>query len=103
MQKGPLRIIEFEKNVEKQITMLLRTKFSFSFLCFEDDAERIGSNGMESKLIATVAKCKICNASPNWLGKHSPKLEISNGKFWLSQHLKSTGLNEEDMIYWIQY
>lgn len=51
---------------------------------------------MENKLIGTVARCEICRPSHKWLGKYSPKAEIHNGKLWLSQGLKSSGMNEED-------
>lgn len=37
-----------------------------------------------------------CRPSHKWLGKYSPKAEIHNGKLWLSQGLKSSGMNEED-------
>jgi hypothetical protein len=97
IERGRQRIIELERNVETQITKLLREKFSFRFISLEDEAKRIGSEGMESRLIGTVARCKICNPSPNWLGKYSPKTEICNGKLWLSQGLKSSGLNEKDL------
>ena len=56
----------------------------------------IGSEGMESKLIGTVARCEICEPSAHWLGKYSPKAEICNGKLWLSQGLKSSGVSEKD-------
>jgi hypothetical protein len=96
IERSHQRIIEYERKVEEQITKLLREKFFFRFISLEDEAVRIGSEGMESKLIGSVATCEICSSSPDWLGKFSPKAEICKGKLWLSQGLKSSGLNEKD-------
>ena len=50
---------------------------------------RMGKTGMESRLIGTVARCKLCSQSKNWLG----------GKLWLSQHLDSVGMTDSDQTY----
>lgn len=62
----------------------------------EDETKRIGSVGLESKLIGTVAKCNICKPSDNWLGKYSPLLNIHNGKLWLTQHLNTIEISSEE-------
>jgi hypothetical protein len=49
----------------------------------------MGKTGMESRLIGTVARCKLCSQSKNWLG----------GKLWLSQHLDSVGMTDSDQTY----
>ena len=36
--------------------------------------------------------------SDDWLGKFSTKPPIKNGKLWLSQHLDSIGLRDNDKI-----
>lgn len=58
----------------------------------------MGKSGIESRLIGTVASCKLCKPSDYWLGKHSTKPQIKNGKLWLSQHLDSIGLGDNDKI-----
>jgi hypothetical protein len=40
----------------------------------------MGKTGIESRLIGTVANCKLCGLSKNWLGKYSPVLKINRGK-----------------------
>lgn len=90
-----LRNIEKEKNLESEITKLMRNKFSFKFIEISGQAQRMGKTGLESALIGTLAQCKFCRASDNWLGKYSSKPEISNGKLWLTQHLKANPINEQ--------
>ncbi|ACS90464.1 MAG TPA: hypothetical protein HA302_09500 [Thermococcaceae archaeon] len=92
-----LRDIEKEKSIEKQITEILRKNFFFRFIIIEDEKERIGSKGLESKLIGTVSKCTICKPSMNWLGNYSPKKEIRTSGLWIIQHLNAEGITEEDM------
>ncbi len=94
---GRLRDIEKEKLVESKITEILRERFSFRFLIIEKEDERIGSKGLESKLIATLAKCKECRPSENWLGRYSPIPEIRGFGLWLRQHLRAHGIERGDM------
>jgi hypothetical protein len=56
----------------------------------------MGKTGIESRLIGTVATCKLCSPSNNWLGRYSPITKINEGKLWLSQHLSSIGLADGD-------
>lgn len=79
-----------------QISENLRENFFFRYISFEGQARRVGTSGIESKLIGTVASCKWCGPSNNWLGKYSPIPEIEGGKLWLSQHLTAPGLTEQD-------
>lgn len=58
-----LRNVEKEKKVESQITKLLRERFWFRFILLEGQAGRMGSSGLESRLIATVANCQVCKPS----------------------------------------
>ena len=95
-QNSHLRNIEKEKDVESQITDLLRKTFCFKFIPLDGQEQRIGKAGIESRLIGTVSNCKLCNPSRNWLGRYSPKPEINGGKLWLYQHLDSDGLTESD-------
>lgn len=91
-----LRKIEKEKKIESQITQILREKFYFRFVPLEGQEKRMGKTGIESRLIGTVAQCKICRPSENWLGRYSPKRQINNGKLWLSNYLASAGLSDND-------
>ncbi|RLI76516.1 hypothetical protein DRP04_12580 [Archaeoglobales archaeon] len=95
---GHLRDIEKEKLVESRITEILRKKFSFRFIIIEREEERIGTKGLESKLIGTVARCKKCRPSESWLGRYSPVQEIRNSGLWLKQHLNASEIDEKDMV-----
>jgi hypothetical protein len=58
--------------------------------------ERMGGEGLESSLIGTIASCKSCKPSNNWLSIHSPKSQIKEYGLWLVRHLKANGINESD-------
>jgi hypothetical protein len=90
------RDIEKEKIIESEISKILHESFYFRFIELEGQDIRIGSKGLESRLIGSVSACNSCKASENWLGKYSPIPVIANGKLWLSQHLRSTTINETD-------
>jgi len=95
---GHLRDIEKEKSIERQITEILREKFFFRFIIIENEDERIGSKGLESKLIGTVSKCMKCKPSKNWLGNYSPKKQIRTSGLWLTQYLNAEGITDEDTV-----
>jgi hypothetical protein len=95
---GDLRDIEKEKSIERQITEILRDRFFFRFIIIENDDERIGGKGFESKLIGTVSRCKKCKPSKDWLGNYSPKEQIRTAGLWLTQHLNAEEINDKDMI-----
>ena len=90
-----LRDITKEKEIETEITSLLRSNFSFKVIELTGQAQRMGKTGLESNLIGTFAHCSLCEASKNWLGRYSPKTEISNGKLWLVQHLKADPIDDK--------
>ncbi|MHA1797689.1 MAG: hypothetical protein ACTSVY_04500 [Candidatus Helarchaeota archaeon] len=94
---GNSRNIEKEKSIEKQITDILEDKFFFRFIIIENEDERIGSKGFESKLIGTVSRCTKCKPSRNWLGNYSPKKKIRASGLWLEHHLNAPGITEADM------
>ena len=93
---GYKRDIDKEKRIESKITRILRDHFSFRFVVIDDQMERMGSEGLESSLIGTIASCKSCKPSNNWLGIHSPKSQIKEYGLWLVQYLKANGINESD-------
>ncbi|MHA2636404.1 MAG: hypothetical protein V2G34_02315 [bacterium JZ-2024 1] len=93
---GYKRDIDKEKRIESEITRILRDHFSFRFISIGGEMEIIGGKGLESSLIGTIASCKLCKPSNNWLGIHSPKSQIKEYGLWLVQHLKANGINEGD-------
>jgi len=94
-----LRKVEYEKEIEKQITSTLRANFGFRFIRVEDEVWRMGTKGLESRLIGTVTRCSLCHPSNNWLGKYSPKRKIRESGLWLVQHLESPPIDQEDMNF----
>jgi hypothetical protein len=90
------RDVEKERRLESEVTEILRKRFSFRFIIVADQTERMGTSGLESRLIGTAARCNVCNPSSNWLGLHSPIEKIRNGRLWLVQHLNSPPISDED-------
>lgn len=93
---GRLRDIRKEKEVESEITKVLRGNFSFRFIIVDNQLSRMGSGGLERPLIGTVAHCRLCRPTGNWLGGHSPKKQIEQSGLWLVHHLNATALSESD-------
>jgi hypothetical protein len=79
-----MRNIEKEKQIESEISKILRERFSFRFIVLEGQQKRIGKEGLESRLIGTIANCNVCKASDSWLGKSSPieHIRIYSRLFW---------------------
>jgi hypothetical protein len=96
LNRNLMRYIEKERQIEAEITKILHSKFSFKYIILEGQEQRIGKQGLESRLIGTVANCNICKPSENWLGRFSTIEEIRNGKLWLSQYLTAEILTEQD-------
>lgn len=91
-----LRNIQKEKDIEKEITQILRKNFSFRFIIVDNQVERMGTNGLERRLIGTVARCKLCRPSNNWLGNNHPNNKIKKYGLWLIQHVENEEINEND-------
>lgn len=91
-----LRNIPQEQELEREISNILRTTFSFRVISVREQAARMGPRGLESQLIATFAQCELCRPSENWLGRFSPERRIRESGLWQVQHLKSTSLTRED-------
>lgn len=51
--------------------MIMCERFSFRFIVLEGQQKRVGKEGLESRLIGTVAGCDVCKASDNWFGRLS--------------------------------
>jgi hypothetical protein len=93
---GHLRNIPLEKKIEEEITRIIREDFSFRFVLLADQKLRMGSSGLESRLIGTLARCGECRPSRNWLGRRSPKPPIRQSGLWLVQHLQAHELSEDE-------
>lgn len=96
-QKAHLRDVEKEKHIEAEVSRIMRENFCFRFIVVEEEFQRMGGSGLESRLIGTVANCKLCRPSRNWLGNFSPKTKIRESGLWLEQHLSSPQVSETDM------
>jgi hypothetical protein len=90
---GFMRNINKEKELEEKITRIIRERFSFRFIVLNGQAERMM---LERALIGTLASCKLCRPSENWLGNYSPIPEIRESGLWLTQHLNAKPINERD-------
>ena len=90
------RDIDKEKQIEGDVTQILRERFSFRFVVLEGQEKRMGTEGIESRLIGTLARCQTCQTSPAWLGLHSPKPKIRQSGLWLEQHLDALALDDTD-------
>jgi hypothetical protein len=89
-----LRDLQKERSIETEVTTLLRQDFSFKFIELEGQQARMGRNGLEAALIGTLAHCRACEASADWLGHHSPKEQVRNSGLWLVQHLACPPLTD---------
>jgi hypothetical protein len=94
---GHLRDIRIEKEIETEVTRILRDTFTFRYIEIPGQKDRMGGEGLERALIGTLAQCTCCTSSPGWLGRHSPKPKISTGHLWLIQHLKAHPLTEQQL------
>ena len=81
---GHLRNIEKEKEIESEITKILRNSFSFRYLHINDQTQR---KALEASLIGTLGKCESCKPSDGWLGNWSSIEKIRASGLWLIQHL----------------
>ena len=91
-----LRDIPKEKDLESEITEMLRNRFSFRFIIRDNQVERMGSEGLESSLIGTVSHCQLCRPSTNWLGRYHPRRAVKESGLWLVQHLKANEMSEAE-------
>lgn len=94
---GSRRDVEKEKQIESEVTRILRERFTFRWIEFEGQDRRMGSKGLEAVLIGTLARYDECRPSSNWLGRFSPKPNIAQSGLWLEQHLRAPGLTEESI------
>jgi hypothetical protein len=95
--EGSRRDVDKENQIEREVTRILRERFTFRWIEVEGEERRMGSQGLEATLIGTLAACSKCRPSHAWLGRFSPKTEIVQSGLWLVQHLRAPGLTEESL------
>ncbi|MBK9793172.1 MAG: hypothetical protein IPP60_08725 [Sphingobacteriales bacterium] len=84
--------LDFESNLEKEISKYIQTNFSFCVFNVETKEKRLF---WESKIVATLAQGEV-KPSENWLGNHSPKKKIKESGLWQVQGLKNEILSNEE-------
>ncbi|HEX2921813.1 MAG TPA: hypothetical protein VHO50_11675 [Bacteroidales bacterium] len=82
--------LEFEKNVERQISEYLQKNFSFCVFEINSKDDRLY---WESKIIATIAQAENVKPSPCWLGNYSPLKKIKLHGLWQIQGLYGPQIN----------
>ncbi|MCL4417807.1 MAG: hypothetical protein M1371_10250 [Actinobacteria bacterium] len=102
IKNAHLRDIDKEKKIESEVSRILRENFSFRFIIIENQQNRMGSAGLESCLIGTIASCTYCKPSENWLGKYSPVDKIRESGLWQVQHLRASNITDEEMEFLIK-
>jgi hypothetical protein len=95
-KSGHVRDVETEKRIEATVTQIIRENFSFRFIEIENQSQRMGRQGLESRLIGTIAGCGGCRPSDGWLGCGSPKTKIRDSGLWLEHYLHATPISEDD-------
>jgi len=96
IEHGNERDIQKEKNIETEITNMIKNRFSFRFIIIDNQIIRKGCKELEGLFIGTVAGCESCKPSDNWLGKNSPVGKIRNSGLWQVQCLKANRINENN-------
>ena len=96
---GMNRDILKEQQLEREITVLLREHFFVRYLPVSAEEERMGQGSITRRLIATIAQCGCCHASPLWLGRYSPSETIRHCYLWQVQHTNGAATEAGDLEY----
>ncbi len=81
--------------LETDVSRILREKFSFRCVRIDDMEER---NKMEEGLIAALAQCPDCVASPRRLGRFTYSVKVQESGLWNSNHVRgSDSLTSEEL------
>jgi hypothetical protein len=90
--------VDKEKQIEGDVTRILRERFTFRWIELEGQERRMGRQGLEAAFIGTLARCGECRPSSNWSGRSSPKPKIAQSGLWLEQHLQAPELVEGSLL-----
>jgi hypothetical protein len=82
------------KLVEQEVSRLLRERFSFRRVGIVSRSER---NRMEQALIASLARCPKCEASPMWLGRYAYSSNVRGAGLWNSDFIDSVPLTISEL------
>lgn len=81
--------LEFEKQIEKQITNYIQANLSFCVFEIGTKEQRIY---WESKIVSTLAKTTLFKPSGKWLGNYSTKEKIKSSGLWQVNELYNESL-----------
>jgi len=78
-----LRDIKKEQEVEEQITHVLKTQFSFTFIITREEQPRLE---LERRFISCLARCQF-TAPRDWLGNYATNQSIRATGLWQTHHI----------------
>jgi len=87
--------LEFEKQIEKQITNYIQTNLSFCVFEIATKEQRIF---WESKIVSTLAKSIFFRPSEKWLGNYSSKEKIKSSGLWQVNELNNDSLSKAEFL-----
>ncbi|MCG8696674.1 MAG: hypothetical protein MI922_01365, partial [Bacteroidales bacterium] len=94
-KKKFLHLVDMDKQREVERRVSDHIKENFSFVVFDDLADRLR---LESRIISTVSRCGECGASPDWFGLSSPKGKIRESGLWLVNELYKEGVGDLEFL-----
>ena len=80
--------------VEGAVSEYLEKYTSFRCVRINESDER---SDFERVLIATIAQCPLCVASPTWLGRDAYSKKVQNTGLWNSDHTGSQTISDEEL------
>jgi len=87
--------LEFEKQIEKQITNYIQTNLSFCVFEIVTKEQRIF---WESKIVSTLAQSICFRPSEKWLGNYSSKEKIKSSGLWQVNELNNDSLSKAEFL-----
>lgn len=96
---GALIDRRFQTEMEKEISEIIQSNFSFAVFEVKEKEDRIY---YESRLVSEVSNCSICKPSETWLGMHSPKKKIIESGLWQVQQLYKIGFTDDELTDFIK-
>ncbi|AMC11913.1 hypothetical protein Lupro_11835 [Lutibacter profundi] len=85
--------LDFEKELEKEISEIIQKKISFCVIELNDKRKRLD---FVKKMISTFGKSNELIPSENWLGNFSPKEKIFRSGLWQVNNLKGNGFSDNE-------
>ena len=86
--------LNFEKELEKEISNYIQSNLSFCAFKIDDKVERLF---WESRIVSALAKATDIKPSINWLGNHSPKDKIKASGLWQVNELYNESLSDSEL------